>query len=128
MMRRRLLKALPRLGALAIVLVAFLASCGLPEDLVVVQVSGLDSAITELRVTITLDGINAKNQKPTPEISDVNTFTVYQDKQRFGIQIPAGTSTLGVNIEGLNTAREILKRGMGMINLAQGQEMRVTLN
>ena len=128
MMRSRLQNALPRLRALALGLAAFVASCGLPEDLVVVQVSGIESAITELRVSITLDMIVAKNQRPSADITDPNVFTVYEDKQRFGIQIPAGTSTLGVSIEGLNTAREVLKRGSGMINLAQGQEMRVTLN
>jgi hypothetical protein len=129
MMRRRLPNALLRLRVLALGLVALLvASCGLPEDLVVVQVSGLEPAITELRVTITLDMIAAKNLHPVSEVPDPNSFTVYQDMQRFGIQIPAGTSTLGVSIEGLNTAREVRKRGNGTINLAQGQEMRVTLN
>lgn len=120
--------ARPRAGVLAAaVLGASLAGCGLPDDLVVVHVNGLETAITELRVTLTLDGATAKNSMPTVDSPDTGSFAVYKDMRRFGVQVPGGTRTLGVTVEGLNTARVTVRVGSASVDLSQTHDATVAI-
>lgn len=120
--------ARPRAGVLAAaVLGASLAGCGLPDDLVVVHVNGLETAITELRVTLTLDGATAKNSMPTADSPDTGSFAVYKDMRRFGVQVPGGTRTLGVTVEGLNTARVTVRVGSASVDLSQTHDATVAI-
>lgn len=102
------------------------SSCGAPEGLVTVRVNGLIKDITALYVTIQLDGVAAKNTKPQTNLGDT-TFVVYDEMQRFGVQVPAGTQSLGVSITGYNTNLVALRAGTGSIDLAQGRELDITL-
>ena len=125
-----LLKKSRRLAVLAaacLALCALSTSCGRPESLVVVSVTGLDPALTELRVTMTLDGVMARNGQPTPEDPDASSFSVYKDMQRFGIDVPVGTQKLGVHIDGLNTARVVVRTGSGQLDLTQRKDLDVAL-
>lgn len=103
------------------------AGCGRPDTLVLVNVSGLETEIRELRVTMTLDGVAAKNGQPTSEDPDAMSFAIYKDMQRFGIDVPMGTQKLGVNIDGLNTFRVVVRTGSGMLDLAQRKDLDVVL-
>lgn len=101
--------------------------CGTPDNLVVVNVSGLEPAITELRVTLTLDGTMAKNPMPPSDNPDITSFAVYKDMRRFGVEVPAGTKQLGINVEGLSTARVALRTGSTTVDLAQRRDAAITL-
>ena len=102
--------------------------CGGPDNLVIVNISGLEPAITELRVTLTLDGTTAKNPMPPADNPDVTSFAVYKDMRRFGVEFPAGTKQLGINVEGLSTARVALRTGSATVDLAQRREAAITLS
>lgn len=105
------------------------AGCGRPETLVLVNVTGLDdTTIRELRVTMTLDGVAAKNGQPTAEDPDAMSFAVYKDMQRFGIDVPTGTQKLGVNIDALNSFRVAVRTGSGMVDLTQRKDLDVALH
>jgi hypothetical protein len=99
---------------------------GYPDGLVVVKVGGLVSSITELRVTVQLDGAPAKNTKPQADLGDL-AFVVHDDMQRFGVQVPSGTQTLGLSITGYNTNLEVVRSGSAMLSLATGPEFDVLL-
>jgi hypothetical protein len=104
-----------------------LSSCGGSSgDLVIVQVSGLASTITELYVTMQLDGTTARNTNPQHGASDM-AFFVYDDMQRFGVQVPDGTQVLSLNIIGYDTSLVVVRMGSGMLSLAQGKELDITL-
>lgn len=101
--------------------------CGTPENLVIVNVSGLETTITELRVSLTLDGAAARNSMPGSDNPDTTSFAVYKDMRRFGVEVPSGTRQLGINIEGLSTARVALKTGSATIDLTQRRDATITL-
>ena len=103
-----------------------LSSCGGQQNLVVVNVTGLVSEIKELYVTMQLDGVPAKNTRPLPESGD-SAFVVYDQMQRFGIEVPIGTGTLSLDIKGHNTTREIVRSGTGTLNLTVARELSVVL-
>ena len=121
-MRRRFIGTALLMGALLCG-----ASCGRPDTLVLVNVTGLEPEIKELRVTMTLDGVAARNGQPTPDDPDAMSFSIYKDMQRFGIDVPMGTSKLGVKVDGLNTYRVAVRTGSNMIDLAQQKDLDVML-
>lgn len=112
--------------ALAVALGA-LPACGTPDNLVLVNVSGLESAITELRVSLTLDGAAARNTMPSADNPDTTSFAVYKDMRRFGVEVPAGTKQLGISVEGLNTARVAVKTGSTTVDLTQRHDASIAL-
>jgi hypothetical protein len=114
------------LAGLALLLI-LATGCGRSASLVIVSVSGLEPAITELRVTMTLDGTPAKNQQPTADDPDASSFSVFKNMQSFGIQVPAGSQTLGVNIDGLNTSRAVVRTGSGTLDVSQQQDLAVAI-
>ena len=128
-MRRQ--KLASRLGAGRWLLGAGLllsAACGgYPDGLVVVQVSGLVSTITALQVNVKLDDVTAKNPKFQANLGDT-AFVVYDDMQRFGVQVPTGTSTLCLCVKGHNTSLQVVRAGTLTLNLADGREAKVTLS
>ena len=104
------------------------ASCGgYPDGLVVVQVGGLVSSITALQVNVKLDDVTAKNPSPTPNLGDT-AFVVYEDMQRFGVQVPAGTATLCLCVKGYNTSLQVVRSGTVALNLSAGHQTLVTLS
>jgi hypothetical protein len=127
-MRRRLFSQATA-TALALGLLALGgASCGRPDSLVLVNVTGLDPTVRELLVTMTLDGTMAKNGQLTAEDPSATSFTVYKDMQHFGIDVPTGTKRLGVKIDGLNVARVVVRTGNGELELAQRKDLDVALH
>ena len=104
----------------------FATSCGAPSGLVVVRVNGLVKEITALYVTIKLDGVDAKNSQPQSGLGDM-TFVVYDEMQRFGVQVPSGTQSLSLNVIGYNTNLVALRTGSATLELTQGSEVEVTL-
>ena len=102
------------------------SSCGVPDGLVTVRVNGLIKDITALYVTIQLDGVMAKNTKPQSNLGDT-TFVVYDEMQRFGVQVPSGTQSLGVSVIGYNTSLVALRMGTGSLDVTQGKELDITL-
>lgn len=88
--------------------------------------AGLQRVLTELYVTMTLDGTAAKNTQPLPE-SGADAFVVHQQMERFGIQVPTGSSSLALSIKGFDTNRAIVRTGDVTWSLAQGQDVDVTL-
>lgn len=110
-----------------LMLVLLLAtSCGAPDGLVVVRVNGLVREITALYVTIKLDGVDAKNSQPQAGLGDM-TFVVYDEMQRFGVQVPRGTQSLSLSIIGYNTSLVAVRSGSATLDLTQGSEVDVTL-
>jgi len=117
-----------RAVALACVLALGASSgCGAPDNLVLVNISGLESAITELRVSLTLDGAAARNPMPSADNPDTTSFAVYKDMRRFGVEVPAGTKQLGISVEGLNTARVAVKTGSTTVDLTQRHDASIAL-
>lgn len=116
-----------RCAILALVLAVCLSACGRPDTLVIVTVQGLEPSITELLITLTLDGVPARNAQPTPDDPDSASFSVYKDRQRFGIDVPSSTQTLGIDLRGLNTSRVVVKRGSAQLDLGQSKDLEVTL-
>lgn len=114
------------LRGLLLLVVLFAASCGAADGLVIVKVSGLAKEITALYVTIQLDGVAATNSKPQTGV-DTMTFVVYDEMQRFGVQIPRDTRTVGLSIVGYNTSLVRVRAGSGTLELAQGSEIEITL-
>lgn len=108
--------------------VAAHAGCGRPDNLVLVNVTGLESSITELHVTMTLDSVPAKNGKPLTDETDPNSFSVFQDMSRFGVEVPAGVQTLALSVSGLNTSRVVVKSATGQLDLRQGKELSLALH
>jgi hypothetical protein len=106
----------------------FACGCGRADNLVLVSVQGLDSSITELLVTMKLDGVQAKNQVLSPDDPDMSSFTVYKNMQEFGVEVPTGTQTLGMTINGLNTSRVVVKTGDGTLDLSKSKNLDVTLH
>ena len=104
------------------------ASCGAyPDGLVVVRVSGLLSTITALQVQVKLDDTTARNPSPQPNLEST-AFVVYDDMQRFGVQVPTGTATLCLCIKGNNTSLEVVRSGTAVVHLAEGREVSVALS
>ncbi len=99
---------------------------GIPPNMVVVEVKGLSSRITELYVTLRLDDTVAKNSRPSVE-SGENGFIVYQQMERFGISVPANTQRLSVDVVGYDTARSIVGRGSGVADVGKNREITVEL-
>lgn len=109
-----------------LLVVVLLSACGGQQNLVVVNVVGLVPEIKELYVTMQLDGVQAKNTRPLPESGD-SAFVVYDQMQRFGIEVPIGTGVLALDIKGHNTTREVVRSGTGMLNLTVSHELSVVL-
>ncbi len=108
-------------------LVLGVASCGgRPANMVIVEVSGLQPRITELYVTMQLDDVAAKNSRPIPE-SGNDGFVVYQQMERFGIEVPDNTQRISVDIKGYDTARSVVRQGSGSIQLSQSRDLSVEL-
>ena len=124
---RRPRSAWAGLAVLALMLMGALSACGTPENLVLVNVAGLESTITELRVSLTLDGAAARNPMPAAENPDSTSFAVYKDMRRFGVEVPSGTKQLGISVEGLNTARVAVKTGSTTVDLTQRRDATITL-
>jgi hypothetical protein len=124
--RLSLLSRLARAGLL-LGLVGLGADCGTPENLVVVNISGLEPAITELRVTLTLDGATARNPMPPVDNPDTTSFAVYKDMRRFGVEVPVGTKQLGISVEGLSTARVAVRTGSATVDLSQKRDTSIAL-
>lgn len=101
--------------------------CGTPDNLVIVNVGGLEPAITELRVTLTLDGAMARNSMPSQDNPDTTSFAVYKDMRRFGVEVPVGTRQLGISVEGLSTARVAVRTGSVTVDLSQRRDTTITL-
>lgn len=110
-----------------LIMVLALSACGNQQNLVIVNVSGLVAEVKELYVTMLLDGSPAKNTRPLPESGD-SAFVVYDQMQRFGIEVPIGTGTLSLDIKGHNTTREVVRSGTGMLNLTVARELSVVLS
>lgn len=108
--------------------VAVDAGCGRPDNLVVVSVTGLETGITELHVTMTLDSVPAKNAQPSPDDPDINSFSVFQDMQRFGVEVPTGVQTLALSVSALNTSRVVVKSATGQLDLRQSKELSLALH
>lgn len=104
------------------------AGCGRPDNLVVVSVTGLETGITELHVTMTLDSVPAKNAQPSADDPDLNSFSVFQDMQRFGVEVPTGVQTLALSVSALNTSRVVVKSATGQLDLRQGKELSLALH
>ncbi len=102
------------------------SSCGLPDGLVTVRVNGLVKEVTALYVMIQLDGVAAKNTKPQTNLED-RTFVVYDEMQRFGVQVPSGTQSLAVSITGYDPYLVALRTGTGSIDVTLGKELEITL-
>jgi hypothetical protein len=92
----------------------------------VVQVSGLLPRITELYVTMQLDDVPAKNSMPLPE-SGPSGFVVYQQMERFGIEVPDSTQRLAITVKGYDTAREVIRQGQGSLELSQSHDLSIDL-
>jgi len=88
--------------------------------------AALQRVLTELYVTMQLDGTAAKNTQPLPE-SGTDAFVVHQQMERFGIQVPMGSSSLALSIKGFDTNRVVVRTGEVTWSLAQGQDVDVTL-
>lgn len=101
--------------------------CGTPDNLVIVNIGGLEPAITELRVTLTLDGAMARNSMPAQDNPDTTSFAVYKDMRRFGVEVPLGTRQLGISVEGLSTARVAVRTGSVTVDLSQRRDTTITL-
>lgn len=114
--------------ALSMVLLAgSLTGCGgRPDNLVIVEVSGLLPRITELYVTMKLDDVAAKNSMPITE-SGPSAFVVYQQMERFGIEVPVNTQRLSVEIKGFDTSRETVRQGQGSLELSQSRDLSIEL-
>jgi len=111
--------------------VAMLALCmsgcgGRPQNMVIVQVSGLLPRITELYVTMKLDGVPAKNSMPVPE-TGTSAFIVYQQMERFGIEVPDNTQRLELDVKGFDTARDTVRQGQGSLDLTQSRDLSIEL-
>lgn len=115
------------LAGLALAAISGLPGCGTPDNLVLVNVTGLETAITELRVSLTLDGAAARNTMPPSENPDTTSFAVYKDMRRFGVEVPMGTRQLGISVEGLNTARIAVKTGSATVDLTQRRDAAIML-
>ena len=103
------------------------SSCGgRPANLVVVQVSGLLPRITELYVTMQLDDIAAKNSRPVPE-SGSDGFVVYQQMERFAVEVPDNTQRITIDIKGFDTARSVVRQGTGSLSLSQSHDLSIEL-
>ena len=102
------------------------SSCGLPDGLVTVRVNGLVKEVTALYVMIQLDGVAAKNTKAQANLGD-RTFVVYDEMQRFGVQVPSGTQTLDVSIVGYNPYLVPLRMGTGSLDVTQNKDLEITL-
>ncbi|MFO0622966.1 MAG: hypothetical protein U0745_16350 [Polyangia bacterium] len=110
-----------------VLLVGSLTGCGgRPDSLVVVEVSGLLPRITELFVTMKLDDVAAKNTMPITETGS-SAFVVYQQMERFGIEVPVNTQRIEVDIKGFDTARETVRQGQGSLELSQGHDLSIEL-
>lgn len=121
-------RLLGKVRGLLVVGLMLLASCGgYPSGLVIVRVSGLLSSITELLVTMQLDGVPAKNTRAPAGAADPSSFLVYEGMERFGVQVPAGTSSLTITIVGHNTALENVRMGSATLDLSLGSEVEVPL-
>lgn len=114
------------LGSILVCLGLGSAGCG-RSDLVLVSVGGIEPAITELHVTMSLDGVMARNAQPTADDPDAYSFAVYKDMQRFGVEVPVDTRILSLRIDGINTLRSVLKIGSAELDLSQRRELTVVL-
>src|SRR5258708_4642769 len=124
----RLIKArLFHIGVLHVLSLLMLIGCGRDENLVLISVDGLDPAITELSIAMPLDGSSAHNLQPTADDPNPNSFSVYKDMRSFGIEIPPGTQTLGIDIKGLTASRAVEKAGSGQLTLSQSKDLNITL-
>lgn len=100
---------------------ALVAACGSSEgQLVEVKVSGLDRTITQLNVTLRLDGVAATPSRPSKCSDTVGVFEVCEEMNRFGIEVPTGTQNLDVAVDGVGTDKQVLKHGVGGLNLLLG--------
>ena len=77
-------------------------------------------------VNLKLDGVAATNARSAPGSADMN-FVVYDDMQRFGVQVPPGTKMLDLVISGYNTNLELVKSGTAMLDLSVSSEVAVPL-
>lgn len=103
------------------------ASCGgRPDNMVIVAVSGLLPRITELYVTMQLDDIAAKNSRPVPE-SGSDGFVVYQQMERFAVEVPDNTQRITIDIKGFDTARSVVRQGTGSLSLSQSHDLSIEL-
>lgn len=110
-----------------VLLAGSLTGCGgRPDNLVIVEVSGLLPRITELYVTMKLDDVAAKNTMPISE-SGTSAFVVYQQMERFGIEVPVNTQRLEVDIKGFDTSRETVRQGQGSIELSKSHDLSIEL-
>ena len=116
-------------GLLCLSLLLATACGGAPDGLVVVRVSGLLSTITALSVTVTLDNVVAKNPQPQTQPGASETkFLIFDDMQRFGVQVPSGTQMLKLDVIGYNTNLEVVRSGTGTLpDVTQSRELAVTL-
>ena len=103
------------------------ASCGgRPANMVIVSVSGLLPRITELYVTMKLDDTAAKNSRPVPE-SGSDGFVVYQQMERFAIEVPDNTQQLSIDVKGFDTTRSVVRQGSGSLTLSQSHDLSIEL-
>lgn len=103
------------------------ASCGgRPDNMVIVAVSGLLPRITELYVTMQIDDIAAKNSRPVPE-SGSDGFVVYQQMERFAVEVPDNTQRITIDIKGFDTARSVVRQGTGSLSLSQSHDLSIEL-
>lgn len=117
------------LRAAAPLVLALAAACGSGDTMVIVQVSGLDTTITQLNVTIQLDGALASPSKPSGCSDSRGVFEVCEQKERFGIDIPTGTQRLDLTVDAVDTNRQPRKRGQGSLDLRSGSlELPIVLN
>ena len=120
------LKSLRDLLAVAVLTLGVAGCDSRPPNLVIVQVTGLLPRITELYVTMKLDDVVAKNSMPIPE-SGTSAFVVYQQMERFGIEIPANTTRLDLDVKGFDTAREVVRQAQGSLDLTQSHDLSIDL-
>ena len=119
-------KSLRQLLSVAMLALGVSGCGGRPQNMVIVQVSGLLPRITELYVTMKLDGVPAKNSMPVPE-TGTSAFIVYQQMERFGISIPDNTRRLTIDVKGFDTAREIVRQAQGSLDLSQSHDLSIEL-
>ena len=119
-------KSLRQLLSVAMYALGVSGCGGCPQNMVIIQVSGLLPRITELYVTMKLDGVPDKNSMPVPE-SGTSAFIVYQQMERFGIEVPDNTQRIELDVKGFDPARDTVRQGQGSLDLTQSRDLSIEL-
>ena len=119
-------KSLRQLLSVAMLALGVSGCGGRPQNMVIVQISGLLPRITELYVTMKLDDVPAKNSMPLQE-TGTSAFIVYQQMERFGIEVPDNTQRLDLDVKGFDTARDTVRQGQGSLDLTQSRDLSIEL-